>query len=553
MGKKKLFCWSLLLITLSLSLGGSLLAQGETGVDAVVVNDFANVRIVPAIGAEVITTVPAGYLFQDVNGRSADNEWVRVNFGGSEGWVHTATLTVVAGSMYTLPIADPRSIPYGGWEAPRSGLTSATSERTATLLNGLHVRAGPSTGYPILAEAFYGNVVPLLGRVASNAWVQVNHQGTLGWIASRYLQLSPGTVISDLPLDGIIAEAPVIGDPTGEDYIATLKFMLERVNLAQPSLDIIRAYWTDAALMERAICREYPPQPTPYNVPRALLASHYIQLNPLSILFNDAMANVTTAIDAFINVCEQPGIYNPVGRAQSIEALDVVALADTQFAELRRRLNELLPAPVDIGAGECIFSFAGQTTVLPVLPIGQVITDNMAPDKYVTGYCFDAFQDQPLVFETLQLGASNIVHLLAVSPVDNPTNFTITGQGYDDTPALVIGPIFMPQGGRHVLILQHTGADPPSGEFGVLIHEPFEGVFGGVLHEDPITGQPIISLTPVATPIPGSVATCPNIVATCAELTDCTTALACLTAGNFSLDPDADGIPCEGTLCPASP
>ena len=550
MGKKRLFCLGLLLIVLTMSLGSSLLAQ--TGVDAVVVSDFANVRIVPAIGAEVITTVPAGYLFENVNGRSADNEWLRVDFNGGEGWVHTAILTVVAGSMYTLPIADPRSIPYGGWEAPRSGITSATSERTATLLNGLHVRAGPSTGYPILAEAFINTVVPLLGRTASNAWVQVNFQGTLGWISSRYLQLSIGTVISDLPIDGIIADGPVIGDPTGEDYIETLRFMLARVDLAQPSLDTIRAYWTDAALKERAVCRQYPARPTPYNIPRALLASHYIQLNALGILFNDAMANVTTAINAFINICEQPGIYNPVGRPQAIEALDVVALADTQFAELRRRINELLPAPVDIGAGECIFTFAGQTTVLPMLPIGQVITDSFAPDRWVSGYCFEAFEGQPLVFETLQLGNSNVVQMLAVSPIDNPTNFTVTGQGYADSPSTVVGPVFMPITGRYILILYHTGEEAPLGDFGVLIHEPFEGIFTGVLYADPITGQPIISLAPVATPIPGTVA-CPSLTFTCEQLPDCTTALACLTAGNFSLDPDADGIPCEGTLCPASP
>ena len=217
MRKKSLFLM-LFLIALIL-INANVMAQ--SGVTAVIVNDWSNVRIVPAIGAELITTVPAGYYLEFITGRSGDNQWLRINFNGNEGWVHTATLTVLTGDMNSLPVRDPRSIPYGGFEAARSGVTGATSDKAATLLNGLHVRAGPSTGYPIIAEAVINSVVPLLGRTASSAWVQVNYQGTLGWIATRYLRLSAGTLLADLPIDGIIAHGPVIRNPTGEAYLAT--------------------------------------------------------------------------------------------------------------------------------------------------------------------------------------------------------------------------------------------------------------------------------------------------------------------------------------------
>ena len=164
---RKIAFWLLLLMTLmSISISSTF---AQSGVRAVVVNEFANVRIVPAIGADVIATVPAGYLFEFVNGRSSDNEWLRVEFNGQEGWVNLAPLTVLSGDVSTLPVADPRSIPYGGFEAARSGLTSATSDLQAYLpTTGLHVRAGPSTGYPILAEMPRFSQVSVFGRTASN-------------------------------------------------------------------------------------------------------------------------------------------------------------------------------------------------------------------------------------------------------------------------------------------------------------------------------------------------------------------------------------------------
>jgi len=87
--------------------------------------DGVNVRILPAIGAEVIGFVNAGWTAQ-ANGRSPDNDWVRIDFNGQEGWIGVAVINIF-GDINILPVADPRTIPYGGWESPRAGLTSASS------------------------------------------------------------------------------------------------------------------------------------------------------------------------------------------------------------------------------------------------------------------------------------------------------------------------------------------------------------------------------------------------------------------------------------------
>ncbi|MBC8171100.1 MAG: SH3 domain-containing protein, partial [Anaerolineae bacterium] len=146
--------------------------QAQSGVRAVVVNDSANVRISPALGAEVIANVSAGYVFEFVTGRSGDSQWLRVQFNGDEGWVNIAPLTILSGDIGALPVGDPRSIPYGGFEAPRSGSSSATSPNQIRVTNGLRIRAGPGQGYPTLANMFANTIVPVFGRTASNQWIQ---------------------------------------------------------------------------------------------------------------------------------------------------------------------------------------------------------------------------------------------------------------------------------------------------------------------------------------------------------------------------------------------
>ena len=542
----------------------------QHGVTAVVVNEFANVRIVPAIGAEVLGTVPAGYLFEIVTGRSPDEQWIRVDFNGDEGWVGLAPLRVLSGDLGALPVADPRSIPYGGFESPRAGLTSATSPvigRLAT--SGLRVRAGPSRGYPVLADAPRYTEMPLLGRTASNRWIQVNFEGTLGWVTSSFVEFAPGQNITSLPIDGIVADELPISQPVADDYLDTLYLMRARVDLAQPSLDAIRASWTDAALSGRAYCRPYPARPSSYNIPRPLLAAYYVRLEPLETLFNDAMFNVRQAIDLFIEVCNQPGTANPVGEATVIGALEIVALADQQFADLRRRLDELIPPPPELGDDQCLFSHAGEVTILPLIGLNQLIVDNLTRRFTARGYCFEATEGQSLRVE-LVARPDGMVPLVAVTPLDNPTAFLGVGRGVEEEPAVRLGPIPIPVTGRYVLIVSTPDlvlVPPEQSEYGFVIVDQQTAVPGDALVLNPETGQyeftepapvvpPIVipPLSPTTPPSsspgqqPVSVA-CPSLAFTCAQLSSCQEAYACLQAGNFSLDPENNGVPCQTTLC----
>lgn len=552
---RRIAFWLGVLLWLSVSVA---LAQGT--VRGVVVNEFANVRVSPALGADVIASVSSGYPFY-ANGRSPDNEWLRIDFNGGEGWVNVATLVILEGNSNDLPVADPRTIPYGGFGSPRAGLTSATSNVQAKLSTGLRLRSGPSTAYTELAYPPRYSIVPLLGRTASNAWIQINFEGSLGWVAAQYLEILNGASIASLPIDGIVADSLPISEGTASDYVATLRLFLDRLNLAQPSLDAIRAAWADAALAGRVFCHAYPARPSNYNIPNPLLAAYYPTLNPLMTNFNDAMFNLRHAIDLFIEACNQPGLGNPVGLGTVQGALGVVNLVDAQFTDLRRRLNELIPLDRQPGANECLLNYQNEVDILPLITQGTIYTETFEPRKTVIGACFDAQVGQNYVFQALEV-TGNARLFISVGPIDNPTAFIAVGGDLSGGGRVIVGPALITTAGRYLLIISDSAGldrtEALTSKFAYILNEVTGATGIPELKVDETTGQvvlgdPVISgVTGTSTDPNQSISTtvaCPSLAFTCNQLFTCEEAIACLQAGNFSLDPDGLGTPCAQTLC----
>jgi uncharacterized protein YraI len=543
-----------------------------TNVVVLVNRDGVNVRLFPAIGAEVLGFVNAGYTAQ-VYARSPDNEWVKIRFAEEEGWIGLAVLNILEGDLNTVPVADPRTIPYGGFESPRAGLTSADSPIRGRLDSvGVRVRAGPSRAYPVLANAPRRSEFALTGRTFNNAWFQVNYQGTLGWVAARFITLTDVFDITTLPVDGIVAEGLIESQPTRDDYVGTLRLLLARIDLAQPSLDAIRAIWTDVALGGQAQCGVYPPQPTDYNIPNPLLAAFYDTLNPLQRDFNDAMFNIRLAIDLLIDLCNRPQPQRgSVGQAAVQGALNAINLADAQFIALRQRLNELIPPDRVPGANECLFTFEGESDILALLQQNVVYIDQFTRNRIITGYCFDATQGQAITVSLLRFDA-NLGIFAAVSPIDNPTSFLGVGQIAVDQEQVSMS-FTAPTTGRYLIIAtsnvnrgalaeEEAAVFTTIGGFAVLV---FNGgtvdpnavvnLTGGEVTGDVSAFIPaaVATISPVIVPTavqgePGTADFCPGLNLTCGLLT-CEQAVACLRAGNFTLDPDNDRIPCEENGC----
>lgn len=556
--RKVVFLAILLLVGLWLSVTTVLAQPLPPGSVYLVVNrDDVNVRIAPALGADIVAFVDAGWT-TTADARSPDSQWLRIDFNGQETWIGLPVVSVLSGDVALLTVADPRTIPYGGFESPRSGTTTATSPISGRLANsGLRLRAGPSRAYPVLANPPRYTVFALLGRTEDNAWIQVNFEGTLGWVTAAWVEFQSGSIL-DLPIDGVVASAPPASEDTLENYLGTLRFMLDRLNLSQPALDSIRATWTTVSLGQRAACQNFPPRPSDLNIPQPLLAAFYPTLEPLRVDFNSAMANVRLAIDLWIEACGFPQPPSGVvGEATVIGALNAIQAADGLFADLRRRITALLPS-FELAADECLFTFDEQFDILKIITQGNLVLDELTPKRTATGYCLDAVAGESLRVEWAQI-KGNISPLVSISPFDNPTQFLGVGRNTIDGKLLTLGPINITANGRYLLVIADadTGrSDAVQGNYGLLVTNIAGQTFVNPgLGFDPVTGQLVVNpptttpLTGFPTPTASGFVACPSLAFTCAQFISCAEAQACLAAGNFSLDPDNDRIPCEETLC----
>jgi len=356
------------------------------------------------------------------------------------------------------------------------------------------------------------------------------------------------------------------GDGTGSPYFDALKLFLARIDLAQPSLDNIRAKWTDAAINGFAVCREYPARPSDYVVPQPILAANYGQLNTIQETFNNAMANLRQAIDLFIEICNLPGTANPVGQGAASNALALIALVDQQFADLRTKLRELIPPDLEPAADECLLIYGQRAEILKVINIGQIYRRFLAPNDRAIGFCFDATAGQTLAVEMLRI-SGNISAIVAVSAFDNPTNILIVGQGSTSGGLTIAQPLLIPQTGRYLILMYDAGdTEPPQGELAFALVPIINGVtqllvYTATTDTVALSGAPGVqpTITPFGTPASspllnnsssgaGVTVTCPSMAYTCEQFFSCTEAFACLAAGNLSLDPDGNGKPCPN-LC----
>jgi uncharacterized protein YraI len=480
-------------------LASAVCAPVPTDVTVVVNRDGVNVRLFPAIGAEVIGFVNAGYAAQ-VRARSADNQWVKVDFSGEEGWIGFPVITLLTGNLDSIPVEDPRTIPYGGFGCPRAGLTSSTSGISGILRDsGVRVRSGPSRAYVVLANAPRGTTFPILGRTFNNAWFQVNFNGVLGWVIAREVELQNAN-FTDAPVDGIIADALPISGPTSDSYLGTLRLLLDRLNIAQQSLDAVRQRWTDAALTGQLACGNYPASPTDYAVANPLAAAFYDTIVPLVTDFNAAMANLRVPIDLLLQACTSGN--SVVSQPQIQIALQAISNADGLFAALRQRLSQLIPPDRPIGPEDCPFTFANQTDILPRVRQGQLAVLQLNARNFVLGFCIDAAAGQQLRVEALAF-QGNAQPVVSISPYDSPTNFIGVGRAAGDNALVTVGPITIDRTAVYLVVISDVdgaGSAPLDSRVAVLVTD-ITGAAGGAflapgLSIDPATGQLVANPNP---------------------------------------------------------
>ncbi len=135
----------------------------STGTASVTAN--LNLRTGPDTSYAVLAVMPKGTTVTVVTGPSSG--WYQVTFQGATGWASGQYLIVTPGSAPQEP----------------------TGTGTATVLQGLNLREGPSTAYAVLRVMPSGSTITVVSN-PGGGWIQVTYQQTTGWASAQYLAVS---------------------------------------------------------------------------------------------------------------------------------------------------------------------------------------------------------------------------------------------------------------------------------------------------------------------------------------------------------------------------
>jgi uncharacterized protein YgiM (DUF1202 family) len=153
--------------------------NAPTGTTATVSAFTLNVRAQPNTTAAILTKISAGQSFPVIS-TSADNNWVQLNANGTVGWV-SANFVRISGA----PVPQATTTPTQAPDTSAPGVLSATV--TASRLN---VRAEPNATASVLTQVTSGQSFTVLVTSPDNNWVQINANGTTGWVSANFVRLS---------------------------------------------------------------------------------------------------------------------------------------------------------------------------------------------------------------------------------------------------------------------------------------------------------------------------------------------------------------------------
>jgi uncharacterized protein YraI len=146
--------------------------SGGTSSTATVTTAELNVRDRPnPYTGLILLRITQGQTYP-VIGKNADSTWLQLNVNGVTGWVNARY--VAASNLHLVPVTDPGTLPSG-----------ASATVTTNQLN-VRDRPNPFTGL-ILTRISRGQSYTVVGKNADSSWLQLNVNGTLGWVNARYV------------------------------------------------------------------------------------------------------------------------------------------------------------------------------------------------------------------------------------------------------------------------------------------------------------------------------------------------------------------------------
>lgn len=201
--------------------------------------DSLNVRSGPGLEHRVITEIWGQLNYYPVIGESPTGNWLLIDLGNAQGWVHQAYVIETRFSVITNTIPTTTNVGQGGgFVAPTTtttttgtygiyyppvttatanlgqggGFVAPTTVTTTTVQStsnfnttvgswvSLNLRRGPGMEYGIVAIMPQGDRATPLGRNARGTWYFVDYNGVQGWVTHTLVSFPPSINATQLPV-----------------------------------------------------------------------------------------------------------------------------------------------------------------------------------------------------------------------------------------------------------------------------------------------------------------------------------------------------------------
>lgn len=164
-----------------------------------------NMRAAPSVSSRLLFQVPPNEVLSVLAQNSA-GDWYHVRLGNGEtGWMSAELLNKFLGSI---------EITYDATPLPPQRYGGLGTRAKVISPQGGNLRQAPDTSFGVITTLPSGTEVQLLERSPYSAWVKVNANGTVGWLA--LVTLETQSVISFLPVD---YEVPLPPRPTATPFL----------------------------------------------------------------------------------------------------------------------------------------------------------------------------------------------------------------------------------------------------------------------------------------------------------------------------------------------
>jgi uncharacterized protein YgiM (DUF1202 family) len=176
-----------------------------TAARATVTTPLLNVRDQPdPLEGDVIAQVQRGETYPALRINSA-NGWVQIQVNNNTGWVNENYVSLINADTLPEIIFDVRA--------------TVTAGR-------LNVRRQPNLTAGVLLKINRGETYPVLGQDVSGEWLQIDVNGTIGWVSDDYVTLTnptPLPVVDDTPTD--TSPPPQVDNPvvTATPYTVNIR------------------------------------------------------------------------------------------------------------------------------------------------------------------------------------------------------------------------------------------------------------------------------------------------------------------------------------------